>query len=235
MEGYHKALHEISGDISVTQCQEQLESVLLAGLKALHNALGRTPHAESGLVAEAAKRRRLYKESIQSAVRNSTPINPGNSRLRAGAVRILVQLAARYPAGYSRPQVGVLTRFTHTGGTFQTYLGDLRRRGYIEELDGLVYATQGGVESVGADLPKAPTSHDEAMAMWRRALRAGAFRMLEAVVAAGKEGISRDAIADAVSMEKTGGTFSTYLGDLRRNGLITERDGRAIANDILFP
>lgn len=71
--------------------------------------------------------------------------------------------------------------------------------------------------------------------MWRGALRAGAFRMLEAVVAAGKDGISREAIADAVNMEKTGGTFSTYLGDLRRNGLITERGGIAIANDILFP
>jgi hypothetical protein len=32
-----------------------------------------------------------------------------------------------------------------------------------------------------------------------------------------------------------GGTFGTYLSDLRRNGLITERDKRCIANDILFP
>lgn len=159
----------------------------------------------------------------------------GNSHLRAGAVRILRELAARYPAGYSRPQVGVLTRFTHTGGTFQTYLGDLRRAGYIEERDGLVYATQAGIESVGADIPQAPTSHDEAMAMWRGALRAGAFRMLEAIVAAGKHGLYRETIAKAVNMEKTGGTFSTYLGDLRRNGLITERGGVATANDILFP
>jgi len=42
-------------------------------------------------------------------------------------------------------------------------------------------------------------------------------------------------IAAAVGMEPTGGTFGTYLGDLRRNGLITERDGVAVANDILFP
>jgi uncharacterized protein len=36
-------------------------------------------------------------------------------------------------------------------------------------------------------------------------------------------------------MTATGGTFTTYLGDLRRNGLITERDKRCTANDILFP
>ncbi|MDQ3562699.1 MAG: hypothetical protein M3436_00690 [Pseudomonadota bacterium] len=217
----------------MTKCQEQLESAL-TGLKALHKALGKTPHAEPGLVAETAKRPNPVKLS-------STALHPvkhsadGNSHLRAGAVRILRELAARYPAGYSRPQVGVLTRFTHTGGTFQTYLGDLRRAGYIEEIDGLIYATQAGIESVGADIPQAPTSHAEAMAMWRGALRAGAFRMLEAVVAAGKHGLYRETIAEAVNMEKTGGTFSTYLGDLRRNGLITERGGIAIANDILFP
>ena len=128
VDGCAKALNDISREISVPQCQQQLESAL-AGLKALQKALSKTPHA----------------------------------------------------------------------------------------------------------IPQAPTSHDEAMAMWRGALRSGAFRMLEAVVAAGNGGISRDAIADAVSMEKTGGTFSTYLGDLRRNGLITERNGIAIANDILFP
>lgn len=234
VDGYAKALHDISGEISVTKCQEQLESAL-AGLKALHKALAKTPHAESGLVAETASAPTT--RPAKHFVRMNVTRSDGNRifALRAGAVRILRELAARYPAGYSRPQVGVLTRFTHTGGTFTTYLGDLRRAGYIEECGGLVYATQAGIESVGADIPQAPTSHDEAMAMWRGALRAGAFRMLEAVVAAGKDGISRDAMADAVNMEKTGGTFSTYLGDLRRNGLITERGGIAIANDILFP
>lgn len=38
VDGYHEALRNISGVISVTQCQEQLESAL-AGLKALHKAL----------------------------------------------------------------------------------------------------------------------------------------------------------------------------------------------------
>ena len=238
VDGYNKALHDVSGEISATKCQEHLESAL-AGLRALHKAL-KTLHAEPELVAETAKRPQNIAKIFQTDPHTRAPANhvqtiAGNSHLRAGAVRILRELAARYPAGYSRPQVGVLTRFTHTGGTFSTYLGDLRRAGYIEEFDGLVYATLAGIDSVGADIPQAPTSHAEAMAMWRGALRAGAFRMLEAVVAAGKDGISRDAIARVVEMEKTGGTFSTYLGDLRRNGLITERGGIAVANDILFP
>lgn len=155
--------------------------------------------------------------------------------IRAGAVRILQELAARAPAGYSRAQVGALTQFSPKGGTFNTYLGDLRRAGFIKEHGGLTYATDAGITALGDQVPKSPTSHDEAMALWRKALRAGAFSMLEAIVAAGRDGINRQEIADAVGMQSSGGTFNTYLGDLRRNGLITERDKRCTANDILFP
>jgi uncharacterized protein len=157
------------------------------------------------------------------------------SGLRAGAVRILQELAARYPAGYSRPQVGALTQFAHKGGTFTTYYGDLRRCGFIEERGGLTYATEAGVGALGDKVPAAPTSHDDAMALWRKALRSGAFAMLEAIVAAGPDGITRDQVAASVGMTASGGTFTTYLGDLRRNGLITDQGKRCTANDILFP
>lgn len=155
--------------------------------------------------------------------------------LRKGARRILAELAARSPAGYSRSQVGALTRFASSGGTFTTYLSDLKRTGYVEERDGLVYATAIGIEAIGHDLPSAPTSHDEAMRQWRRALRSGAYRMLETVVAAGHPGITREQVAESVNMAVDGGTFTTYFSDLKRNGLITERGGVAVANDILFP
>lgn len=155
--------------------------------------------------------------------------------LRAGAVRILQELAARAPAGYSRPQVGGLTQFSHKGGTFTTYLGDLRRAGAVEERGGLIYATENGILMLGDKVPEAPTSHDDAMRLWRKALRSGAFSMLEAIVAAGAPGIAREDVAAAVGMTASGGTFTTYLGDLRRNGLITEADKQCRANDILFP
>lgn len=155
--------------------------------------------------------------------------------LRAGAVRILQELAARSPAGYTLAQVGGLTQFSVKGGTFRTYLGDLRRGGFIEERGNLVFASEHGITSLGDRVPEAPTTHDAAMALWRRALRAGAHLMLERVVAAGADGIDTEALADSVDMQSSGGTFRTYLGDLRRNGLIATHDGRAVANDILWP
>lgn len=154
--------------------------------------------------------------------------------LRAGARRILAELVTRSPAGYSKAQVGALTRFSHKGGTFGAYFGDLKRAGYIEERDGLIYATDAGIASVGG-VKQAPKTHDEVMAMWRRALRSGAHRMLEIIVTCGASGTTKDALAAEIDMTMSGGTFGAYLGDLRRNGLITDKGGLLVANDILYP
>jgi hypothetical protein len=59
--------------------------------------------------------------------------------------------------------------------------------------------------------------------------------MLEGIVAAGSDGIHRANLADMVNMTASGGTFNTYLSDLRRNGLISEHGKRLVGNDILFP
>lgn len=188
------------------------------------------PKANAAAVVAASRLSPLFAKTTNRAADLEPP-----SGLRSGAIRILQQLAARAPAGYSRPQVGALTQFSHKGGTFGTYFSDLRRGGFIEERDGLVYATEAGIRRLGADVPAAPTSHLEAMTQWRKALRSGAFAMLEAVCEAGDRGLDRGMLAAAVSMQATGGTFGTYLSDLRRNGLITERDKRLYASAVLYP
>jgi len=161
-------------------------------------------------------------------------INGDTPQLRSGARRILQELAARHPAGYSKPQVGALTKFSHRGGTFNTYLSDLRRSGFIVERDSLLFASDAGIAVFG-DKPPSPTTHAEMMAQWNGALRSGAFKMLQQIVEAREDGLHRANLADLVNMTAAGGTFNTYLSDLRRNGLIEERGKRLFANDILFP
>lgn len=199
------------------------------GLRQVRAEMGGFDDAELARLPAAATFR------IREVPAAPAPATASVSGLRAGAVRILQELAARAPAGYSRPQVGALTQFAHKGGTFTTYIGDLRRQGFVEERGGLMYATPAGITSLGDKVPSTPTSHAEAMQLWRRALRSGAFSMLEAIVAAGPSGITRQDVATAVGMTAAGGTFTTYLGDLRRNGLITEQNKVCTANDILFP
>ncbi len=213
--------------------QRELEKLTVPLAKIRDIALQALGDGFAAMVREpaATTQHRTAASTVRAAPAPATSV----AGLRAGAVRILQELAARAPAGYSRPQVGALTQFAHKGGTFTTYIGDLRRAGFVEERGGLMYATTAGFTSLGDKVPTAPTSHEEAMQLWRRALRSGAFAMLEAIVAAGPVGVTRQDIATTVGMTAAGGTFTTYLGDLRRNGLITERDKRCVANDILFP
>jgi hypothetical protein len=210
---------EVSGVEKVASGLQQIQAELAGGV-----SVSLVPRVRTVVAAPAPRQREVTAAPAGSV-----------EGLRAGAVRILQELAARAPAGYSRAQVGALTQFSPKGGTFNTYLGDLRRGAFIEERSGLVYATEHGIHSLGGNVPATPTTHDEVMRLWRKALRSGAFAMLEAVVAAGPAGIRRDDLAGQVDMTPSGGTFNTYLGDLRRNGLITERDKVCTANDILFP
>lgn len=155
--------------------------------------------------------------------------------LRSGAVRILAELAGRAPAGYTVRQVASLTGFAPDGGTFRTYMGDLKRNGLTEMRGNLLHASEAGMAFLGDKVPPKVTTHAEAMAMWRKALRSGAHTMLEVVVSYGADGIDARLLAEQVGMTPTGGTFRTYLGDLRRNGLIHQAGQHCIATDVLFP
>ncbi len=156
-------------------------------------------------------------------------------KLRSGAIKILKELAARNPAGYSKSQVGALTGYSVKGGTFGTYMSDLRRNGLIEERNGLIHATDNGIIYLGNDIPLAPKTHVEMMQQWRTALRSGAYKMLEVIVFSSEQGIEREDLALQVNMTASGGTFGTYLSDLKRNGLIAVQNQNLTANNILFP
>ena len=46
--------------------------------------------------------------------------------------------------------------------------------------------------------------------------------------------LTREQLGTAAGITATAGTFSTYLGELRRNGLITVENGHIRATDILI-
>lgn len=170
------------------------------------------------------------KKAVQSKLPDDSEVS-----LPSGAIKILKELAARNPAGYSKSQVGALTGYSVKGGTFGNYMSILRRNGLLEERGGLIYATENGIIYLGQDVPDAPTTHDEVMQQWRTALVSGSFRMLEAIVSSGEQGIEKEDVAIQVGMTSTGGTFGNYLSILRRNGLINVQGQNITANNILFP
>ena len=153
--------------------------------------------------------------------------------VKSGAVRILKELAGRYPARWTRSQLATLTAFAPRGGTYGSYLSVLRVRGLVEISGQDVQVTDLGLDAVG-EVPAAPTSHEEVMEMWRQSLKAGCYRLLERIIEAAETGISKDELAETAGFALSGGTFGSYLSILRRNGLVVEQDRLFRATDVLW-
>lgn len=142
------------------------------------------------------------------------------AKSRAGAKRIMESLAAFYPDPLTRSQVGALAKMKFKSGTFSTYLGELKRAALVESVGDRLVATALGVETVGV-IPPRPTTTEEMYALWQGRLRAGAMRMLDVVLAAPSSTASRQEVADGAELSIASGTFSTYLGELRRFDLLS--------------
>jgi hypothetical protein len=114
-------------------------------------------------------------------------------------------------------------------GTFTTYMSDLRTGGYIEVRDGHLYATDAGISYFGGNVPSAPQSTSEVLAVWEPKLRDGARRILRFLVQHRGKDVPLEDVAEGSGMTKSG-TFTTYLSDLRTARLIVTGRGCAAAN-----
>lgn len=154
--------------------------------------------------------------------------------LRAGELRMLQVMARHHPMRMTRAQLGQLSRFTPRGGTFNTYLGTLRRHGFVHLDNGELRITSAGFAQLGENAPAPVTSTDQLLSTWRAVLRAGERRMLDELVRIHPKQLTRSELADRARFTPSGGTFNTYLGTLRRNHLVDVRGNAVRASDSLF-
>ena len=174
---------------------------------------------------------------VQRQVREPrrTPLpSEGDVNLRGGERRMLAALGRHHPMRVTRAQFGTLSGFAPRGGTFGTYLGVLKRHGFIQEDRGEVSITEAGLAYLGADVPETPTTTEEMLAIWRGALRRGEREMLDELVRMYPESLTREELGDRTGYTASGGTFGTYLGVLRRNGLADVSGNEVRASDTLF-
>ncbi len=162
----------------------------------------------------------------------SDPPEPTTTRFRAGADRMIKALATMAPLRLTKAQWATVAHMKRTGGTWSTYLSEIRRAGLIDETAAGFTLTQAGWDYVG--YRPQPMTAAELQQHYLSILRAGAARMLQAIIAAYPEGLTKPEIADAAEVSASGGTFSTYLSDLRRNGLVEQRGEKSVATDILM-
>lgn len=138
----------------------------------------------------------------------------GNKPLRAGAMKMLNWLSGASPEGLSKQRLATLSGFAVSGGTFNTYISELKRNGWITGTDILVITKEGEQNATPETIPNG----EELLQLWKSKFRAGAGSILEYVFKTSST--SKEEIGSILNFEITGGTFNTYLSELKRNGLI---------------
>ena len=172
--------------------------------------------------------------TVRRSIHQARPVDEGDGPLRAGAMRMLKAVAMLHPHPITKNQIATLSAFSVKGGTFQTYLSELKRCGWIEQShNGFISITDEGLVNAG-DVPTLPTDPEEIVEMWARKFRAGAARMLRTIAEAYPEAMSKEDLADLTGFTASGGTFQTYLSELRRNGLIEVSGNEIRASKEMF-
>lgn len=164
-----------------------------------------------------------------------TPVHtsPPSGDLPTGAAKVLRTLVNHHPAGFTLAQIGLLTGYSVSGGSFVGNWKLLRERGLVEGTT-LFRATEAALRLLGAQRQR-PATLAERVQMWRQALPSdGHRRVFDALVNHHRYGISRADLADTTNYEAGAGRFGEILSTLRNNNLMIVRDGRLFANPDLY-
>jgi hypothetical protein len=126
-----------------------------------------------------------------------------------------------------------------SSGHFNAGRKSLRESGYIEEANDLLSVTPTGLNAAG-EVPPAPSTPAERLAMWCDRLPSPAPEMLRTLAAQGEHYISVEELAAAIGKKPSGGYWNSGIAVLRNNGLIeiepalAEAGGRHYRTAALF-
>ena len=173
------------------------------------------------------------RNSAYSAPR-AAPAHRGNgardpSLGNSGKRRMLIALAQNGELTYTK--LSLLTGISQSGGTWRTYLGELRSQGFVAG-NNPVSITHAGLKALGSYEPL-PTGR-ALIEYWRSRLgQSGKRAIFDAVVAAYPHSIAQERVSERTGIAIAGGTWRTYLGELRGLELITGK-GELRASEELF-
>lgn len=143
--------------------------------------------------------------------------------------KALEALARIHPAGLTENQWAALAGYARSGGTWGTYKGQLRSAGLIA-LDGQLWrSTKAGLKAAGVKGGELPDLGPELVRFWTKRIP-GVTRMGEVLLQRWPHFTTREGLAADLGMAAAGGTFGTYLGRLRSNGLLEEKAKRIRLN-----
>ena len=140
-------------------------------------------------------------------------------KIRPGARRMLETAAKFHPKSLTRVQIATFVGMASKGGTFTTYLGTLKRGGWLIESSLGLRITEAGLEQAG-QVDMLPQTLEGFIDMWIQKFRPGEAKLIRKIAEIYPSSITREELGEETGMTHTGGTFTTYLGTLRRNQLV---------------
>ena len=161
-----------------------------------------------------------------------TDQHDGSAALHPAARKLLAALARHAPGSFTWGQAATLAGLKPTGGHYNAGRKKLRDRGLVDEVAGLVAATPAGMATAG-EVPPAPSTPEERLALWTARLPSPAPEMLRALAAAGEQYTDTAELAAALAKKPTGGHWNSGIATLRNNGLI-EVSGKRLRAGELF-
>lgn len=169
-----------------------------------------------------------------AATRVADPLDPDAVPDRT--VRLLCLLAERHPDRLTRSQLALAAGMTTSGGAFQAHVSLLKKAEWVEEdLGNRLTVTRAGFVKVGVDPDQIqPHTHEEMLAFWKPRLGDTA-EILDLLIEAYPNWMTRQEVADRIGMTASGGAFQAKVAVLLRNEL-AERQGEAVrAHAKLWP
>jgi hypothetical protein len=168
-----------------------------------------------------------------------TPIKTGakpngdaSAEVGAGGKRRILAALAQYPDGMNQRKLSILVDIAPKGGTWRTYMAELRGKGWVEGGKDHMRITGAGLGALG-DWEPLPTG-DELVQYWRNRLGdSGKRAIFDAVVEAYPGSIDVDRVSQITGIARAGGTWRTYMAELRGLGIIEGR-GELQASADLF-
>jgi hypothetical protein len=156
-------------------------------------------------------------QGVVGEPRAMPPPASGGGGTPKGAERRILSVLAAAGRPLTRRQWATMAGMSASSGTFSNYLSRLRGQGAIVETEA-GFSVAPGV----AVMPGAPASAAALRETWKttKLLRGGPARMIDALAAAGSDGMDRANLAERVGMVATSGTYTNYLSRLRVNGLV---------------
>lgn len=168
------------------------------------------------------------------AVARSVPPVPGAppAGVPSGAMKILATAAKVHPLRLTWSQLATQSGYSTKSSTWEGHTATLRRVGLMRTENKQAVVTPEGlaVADVTSSTPSTPA---EVLEFWTSKLKAGPASMLRALVNAGANGLSLQALCDVTGYSITSSTTEGHVATLKRNGLVEGGTAKLVASEML--